>query len=91
MKAALLENWQKMEVKDIPKPEIEDGEALIKMKYAGVCGSDITVYTGSHPTATLFLQVRIFSKQEKCFADCLKEYLKQQRRCYTLTKVGNTR
>ena len=32
MKAALLEDWQKMEVKDIPKPEIEDGEALIKMK-----------------------------------------------------------
>ena len=53
MKAALLENWQKMEVKDISKPEIEEGEALIKMKYAGVCGSDITVYTGSHPTATV--------------------------------------
>lgn len=40
-----------MEVKDISKPEIEEGEALIKMKYAGVCGSDITVYIGSHPTA----------------------------------------
>ena len=53
MKAALLENWQKMDVKDISKPEIEEGEALIKMKYAGVCGSDITVYTGSHPTATV--------------------------------------
>ena len=36
MKAALLENWQKMEVKDISKPEIEECEALIKMKYAGV-------------------------------------------------------
>ena len=38
----------------------------------------------------LFLQVRSFSKQEKCFADCLKDYLKQQRRCYAQTKVGNT-
>lgn len=53
MKAALLENWQKMEVKDISKPDIEDGEALIKIKYAGVCGSDITVYAGSYPTATV--------------------------------------
>ena len=53
MKAALLKNWEKLEITDIPKPKAEKGEALIKVKYAGVCGSDITVYSGKHPTATV--------------------------------------
>lgn len=52
MKAALLKTWEDMEVTQIEKPKIEKDEALIKMYYAGVCGSDITVYNGKHPTAT---------------------------------------
>lgn len=52
MKAALLKKWNEMEVKEIEKPQLHEGHALIKMRYAGVCGSDITVYTGKHPTAT---------------------------------------
>lgn len=52
MKAALLKSWENMEIVDMPKPTLENDEVLIKMTYAGVCGSDITVYTGKHPTAT---------------------------------------
>lgn len=52
MKAALLKDWEKMEIVDMEMPLIEEGEALIKVDYAGVCGSDISVYTGKHPTAT---------------------------------------
>lgn len=52
MLAAMLENWEQISVKDIEKPVIQNGEALIKVLYAGVCGSDITVYDGKHPTAT---------------------------------------
>lgn len=52
MKAALLKSWEHMEIVDMPKPTLENDEVLIKMIYAGVCGSDITVYTGKHPTAT---------------------------------------
>ncbi len=52
MKAALLKSWENMEIVDVPKPTLENNEVLIKMLYAGVCGSDITVYSGKHPTAT---------------------------------------
>ena len=53
MKAAVLKNWLDLELCDIPKPEPNDNEALIKVRYAGVCGSDIVVYKGKHMTATV--------------------------------------
>ncbi len=52
MKAALLKTWTDMEMKDVEKPQINEKEALLKVIYGGVCGSDITVYKGLHPTAT---------------------------------------
>ena len=52
MKAALLKAWTDMEVLDIEKPVPAADEAVIAVRYAGVCGSDITVYNGKHPTAT---------------------------------------
>ena len=52
MKANLLKNWNDMVYTDLEKPKAELGEAVIKVHYAGVCGSDISVYTGKHPTAT---------------------------------------
>ena len=53
MKAAELQGWfdMKMVEKEIPVPG--PTEALIKIKLAGVCGSDITVYKGKHMTATV--------------------------------------
>ena len=52
MKANLLKNWNDMIYTDLEKPTAGQGEAVIKVHYAGVCGSDISVYTGKHPTAT---------------------------------------
>ena len=51
MKAALLKNWNDLVLTDVEKPIIGKGEALIKVRYGGVCGSDITVYKGQHSTA----------------------------------------
>ena len=53
MKAAVLKNWLDLELCDIPVPVPEKNEALIKVKLAGVCGSDMTVYRGKHMTATV--------------------------------------
>ncbi len=53
MKAAVLKNWLDLELCDIPKPVPGDNEALIKVRLAGVCGSDIVVYKGKHMTATV--------------------------------------
>ena len=53
MKAAVLESWLNLQLKDIPIPIPGKDEALIKVIRAGVCGSDITVYKGKHMTATV--------------------------------------
>lgn len=36
--------------KDIPTPK--KGEALLKIKYCGICGSDVATYTGNQPFAS---------------------------------------
>lgn len=51
MKAALLKTWNELELADLPEPHPGQNEALIKVRCGGVCGSDITVYRGLHPTA----------------------------------------
>ena len=53
MKAAVLENWLDLRLEEIPIPEPDKNEALIKVIRAGVCGSDIVVYRGKHMTATV--------------------------------------
>ena len=48
MKAAYLEEIGKMGIRDIPIPEIGPDDVLVKMKAAGVCGSDLHAYLGKH-------------------------------------------
>lgn len=52
MKAAVLTEWKHIELQDIPVPEIGEGECSVRVKCAGVCGSDLHIYEGHHPTAT---------------------------------------
>lgn len=52
MKALVFEQPNVMVVKEMPKPELQPGEALIKVKYIGICGTDTHVYRGHHATAT---------------------------------------
>jgi len=40
-----------VELRDVPKPEAKEGYSVIKVAYAGVCGSDLTIYAGAHPRA----------------------------------------
>ncbi|NJK85054.1 MAG: alcohol dehydrogenase catalytic domain-containing protein [Bacteroidales bacterium] len=46
MKAVLLTSLRKMEVFDVPEPQVINGsDVLVKIKNVGVCGSDIHYYT----------------------------------------------
>lgn len=38
-------------VEDMPVPEKKPEESLIKVIYAGICGSDLTIVAGKHPRA----------------------------------------
>ena len=41
MKAYVLNGIGQLDLMEIPKPELEDGEVLLEVKAAGICGSDI--------------------------------------------------
>jgi 2-desacetyl-2-hydroxyethyl bacteriochlorophyllide A dehydrogenase len=45
--------WGKEEIRyeDIAKPMISEGQALVRISYAGICGSDMYIYSGTHPRA----------------------------------------
>jgi len=51
MKAAYYAQKQNIELVDLDLPKPKKDEALIRVKYAGICGSDLHVYHGAHPTA----------------------------------------
>ena len=41
MKAAVMRGKQRLEIEDVPTPEPGPSEVLIKIKYNGLCGSDV--------------------------------------------------
>lgn len=52
MKAIVISNPGEIEIREIPMPEVKAGEALLKMKYVGICGADVASYTGNQPFTT---------------------------------------
>ncbi len=44
MKAAVLEDYNKMVVKEVPTPKVTDDSVLVRVKACAVCGSDIRIY-----------------------------------------------
>ena len=46
MKALVYQEPWKMTLEDLPKPELQPGEVLIKMESVGICGSDVHGFTG---------------------------------------------
>jgi (R,R)-butanediol dehydrogenase/meso-butanediol dehydrogenase/diacetyl reductase len=48
LKAAVFRGVRKIEITNVPDPKPETGEVLIRVKYCGICGSDV----GSYKTGT---------------------------------------
>ncbi|MCK4548325.1 MAG: alcohol dehydrogenase catalytic domain-containing protein [Candidatus Eisenbacteria sp.] len=46
---AILTEPGKIVIEDRPAPEIGPREALVRVRYAGVCGTDLAIYSGSYP------------------------------------------
>ncbi|HME56493.1 MAG TPA: zinc-dependent alcohol dehydrogenase family protein [Candidatus Lokiarchaeia archaeon] len=53
MQAAIIKEKQVLVIEDVDKPEIKDNEVLVHVKASGVCGTDLHVYEGEVPIATL--------------------------------------
>jgi 2-desacetyl-2-hydroxyethyl bacteriochlorophyllide A dehydrogenase len=52
MKAVMVEAVGKMVINEVDIPTPKAGEALLKIKYCGICGSDLAVFTGNQPFAS---------------------------------------
>lgn len=50
MRVLVLPEPGKIEIKDAEMPELEPGQAVVKIELCGICGSDITAYRGVNPT-----------------------------------------
>ncbi len=52
MKAIVISNPGEIEIKELRMPEVKPGEALLKVKYVGICGADVASFTGNQPFTT---------------------------------------
>jgi len=54
MKASVLTEYRRVEWRDVETPRIGDLEVLVKVSYAGICGSDQHIFNGEfHPRTAL--------------------------------------
>ncbi|RLE06481.1 L-threonine 3-dehydrogenase, partial [Candidatus Aerophobetes bacterium] len=49
MKAAVLEDLEKIVVREVETPKIGRGEILVRVKSCAVCGSDLRIYHRGNP------------------------------------------
>ncbi|GAB6180020.1 alcohol dehydrogenase catalytic domain-containing protein [Desulfotomaculum defluvii] len=51
MQAVVWQGKEQLVLQEVPRPTLNSGEVLIKVHYAGICGSDLGIYLGKHPRA----------------------------------------
>ncbi len=51
MKGIIYKGPKTIAVQEVETPKVSEGKALIKIKYAGICGGDLGIYAGVHPRA----------------------------------------
>lgn len=52
MKAIVIPAPNQIEIREVPTPKAKPGEALLKVKYVGICGADVASFTGNQPFTT---------------------------------------
>jgi len=51
MKAVYVAEPHSLEIREMPMPEPGQGEALVRVRAGGICGSDMHIYHGTNPLA----------------------------------------
>lgn len=51
MTAAVWTATDILSIEEVPRPEVPEGWALVKVAYNGICGTDLSIYHGKHPRA----------------------------------------
>ncbi len=52
MKAIKITTPGEIKIDEIAMPTLKEGEALLKIKYCGICGADVASFTGNQPFTT---------------------------------------
>ena len=52
MIAAVLEDLDRLVVKEVPDPEIDDDSALMRVESTSICGSDVRIFHHGNPRVT---------------------------------------
>src|SRR2546430_5214862 len=47
MRGAIRTGARQVEVVDLPRPHLEPGTAIVRLRASGICGSDLHMYRGS--------------------------------------------
>ena len=53
MKAQVFYEAEKMEMAEVPIPQVGEADVLVKVKNCGICGSDISYFFGFSPTGKM--------------------------------------
>lgn len=78
MRAAVFDGKQ-LNVKEVPIPELSKSQVLIKVKAAGICGTDLVIIKGDLPTPTpLILGHEIAGKVIRVGTQVEKTWLKKR-------------
>lgn len=49
MRAAVYYGKENIQIKDWPAPRPGEGEVVVRVRYTGICGTDMAIYAGKHP------------------------------------------
>lgn len=52
-KAAVLEQFGRLTIREFPVPEVAPDAMLVKMRMVGICGTDKHLYDGRNPALSL--------------------------------------
>jgi (R,R)-butanediol dehydrogenase/meso-butanediol dehydrogenase/diacetyl reductase len=50
VKSALFEAMRTIRIVERPRPEVSGGEVLLRVRYCGICGTDVRIYTKGTPS-----------------------------------------
>lgn len=79
MKAILVKEKEVLEIREVPKPEPGPDEVLIRVKAAGLCGSDFHIYHGTYPARYPLIQGHEFSGVIEAVGTAVTEWQPGQR------------
>ena len=63
MQAAVLKNDKQIIFEDVPEPHPGPGQALIRVNWSSICGTDLHIYLGEFKERVKYPRILVFPKE----------------------------